>query len=72
MPQLNVQETVCRLLIFSYPSLSLIRAYKFRTEPIFELFNTNEVVDSLPDENEAADLDEEDDNDEEPEQELRT
>ena len=61
MPQLNVQETICRLLIFSYPSLSLIKAYKFKTQPIFDLYNTNEVVDSLPDEDDEADFDDEDD-----------
>lgn len=75
MPQLNVQETVCRLIIFSYPSLSPIRTYKFRTQPIFDLFDTNEVVESLPDENEQADfepyplappaINEDDDDDEE-------
>lgn len=56
MPQLNVQETVCRLIIFSYPSLSPIRTYKFKTHPIFDLYDTNEVVDSLPDENEETDF----------------
>jgi len=74
------------LIIFSYPSLSPIRTYKFKTQPIFELYDTNEVVDSLPDENEHADFvpyplappkpdndpDEDDEeDDDEPEEELR-
>lgn len=54
MPQLNVQETICRLIIFSYPSLTPIRTYKFRTQPIFDLYDTNEVVNSLPDEDEPV------------------
>jgi hypothetical protein len=76
---LNVQETLCRLIIFSYPSFSPIRTYKFFTKPIFEMYDTNEVVDSLPDENEESDFEpyplvddtredgEDDDEDEEPE-----
>lgn len=56
LPQLNVQESICRLLVFSYPSLSLIKVYKFRTQKIFELYDTKEVVDSLPSEDEERDL----------------
>ena len=55
MPQLTVDERVCRLMIFSHPSLQFIKLYKFRTQPIFELYDTNEVVDSLPDEDENMD-----------------
>lgn len=55
MPQLTVDEKICRLMIFSHPSLQFIKLYKFRTAPIFDLYDTNEVVDSLPDEN--ADMD---------------
>lgn len=65
LPQLNVQETICRLIIFSYPSLSPIRTYKFKTQPIFDMYDTNEVVDSLPDENEQVDFEGEDDDNEE-------
>jgi len=43
-------------MIFSYPSLQLIRVYKFRTEPIFNLYDTNEIIDALPDENEQMDF----------------
>lgn len=56
LPQLNVDETICRLMIFSYPSLQLIRVYKFRTAPIFDLYDTNEIIDALPDENEDMDF----------------
>jgi hypothetical protein len=55
MPQLTVDERICRLMIFSHPSLQFIKLYKFRTQPIFELYNTNEVIDSLPDEDENMD-----------------
>jgi len=55
MPQLTVDEKICRLMIFSHPSLQFIKLYKFRTQPIFELFDTNEVVDALPDEDESMD-----------------
>ena len=51
-----MDETICRLMIFSYPSLQLIRVYKFRTKPIFDLYNTNEIIDALPDENEQMDF----------------
>lgn len=30
--------------------------YKFRTEYIFQLFDTNEIVDALPDEDENMDF----------------
>jgi hypothetical protein len=56
IPQLTVDERICRLMIFSHPSMQFIRMYKFLTEPIFDLYNTNEVIDALPDENEAMDL----------------
>lgn len=56
LPQLSVDEKICRLLIFSYPSLQLIRVYKFRTDPIFSLYDTNEIIDALPDENEDMDF----------------
>jgi hypothetical protein len=55
MPQLTVDERICRLMIFSHPSLQFIKLYKFRTQPIFELYDTNEVIDSLPDEDEQMD-----------------
>jgi hypothetical protein len=65
LPQMNANETVCRLIIFTYPSLTPIRTYKFRTAPIFDLYNTNEVIDSLPDENDDSDFDDDDDVDDE-------
>lgn len=55
MPQLTVDEKICRLMIFSHPSLQFIKLYKFRTQPIFELFDTKEVIDALPDEDEGMD-----------------
>ncbi len=56
LPQLTVNEDICRLMIFSYPSLNFIRMYKFRTQPIFELYDTKEVIDALPDEDESLDF----------------
>ena len=56
MPNLTVDEKICRLVIFSNPSLQLVKMYKFKTAPIFELYDTHEVVDALPDEDESMDL----------------
>jgi len=62
LPQLSADEKICRLMIFSYPSLQLIRVYKFRTEPIFNLYDTNEIIDALPDEDEDMDFVKKDNN----------
>jgi len=56
LPNLTVDEKICRLVIFSNPSLQLVKMYKFKTAPIFELYDTHEVVDALPDEDESMDL----------------
>ena len=32
-----------------------MKVYKFRCDPIFNLYNTNEIVESLPDEDEDMD-----------------
>lgn len=56
VPNLTIDERICRLIVFSYPSLTPIRTYKFRTEPIWNLYDTNEVVDTLPDEDEDMDI----------------
>ncbi len=56
MPNLTIDEKICRLIVFSYPSLTPIRTYKFRSEPIWNLYNTNEVVNALPDEDEDMDI----------------
>jgi len=42
--------------VFSYPSLTPIRTYKFFSEPIWGLYDTNEVVNALPDEDEDMDI----------------
>ncbi len=56
VPHLTIDEKICRLLVFSYPSLTPIKTYKFRTQPIFDLFDTKEVISSLPDEDEDMDI----------------
>lgn len=49
LPQLDASETICRLIIFSNPTLQVLRTYKFRTAPIFKLYDTREIVKVLPD-----------------------
>jgi len=51
LPKMSPSGKVCRLFVFTYPDLNLIKSYKFLTEPIFELYDTNEIIDDfLPDE----------------------
>ena len=47
MPRLNESETVCRVMVYSNPSLQLKRVYKFRTKEIFDLYDTKEEVKAL-------------------------
>ena len=46
-PYLNEKETICRLEIFTARGMHPQRFFKFKTEPIFSLYNTNEEVKSL-------------------------
>ena len=47
VPQLNANETVCRLYIYTYPQQQLTRVFKFRTQPIFDLYDTDEEVSEI-------------------------
>jgi hypothetical protein len=42
--RLNEPETKCNLFVYAHPSMQLQRVYKFRTAPIFELYNTKEEI----------------------------
>jgi hypothetical protein len=57
IPQLSVDEKIARMMVFSYPSLQLIKVYKFRSPAIWDLYNTNEVVQALPDMDDTGDMD---------------
>lgn len=52
MPQLTANEDICRMIIFSNPGLEVLRTYKFRTAPIFKLYDTREIINVLPDDDE--------------------
>jgi hypothetical protein len=47
LPQLNSKETICTLKIYSNPAGVLQQTYRFRTAPIFKLYDTHEEVDEL-------------------------
>lgn len=47
MPKLNESETVCTLFVYSNPSMQIQRVFKFRTQPVFNLYDTNEEVEEL-------------------------
>jgi hypothetical protein len=49
VPQMNANDTMCRLLILSNPSFQPLRTYKFKTKPIFDLYDTREIIRSLDD-----------------------
>jgi hypothetical protein len=43
-PQLNKDESICRLEVMTLPSMTPMQTYKFRTAPLFKMFNTSEEV----------------------------
>ena len=47
LPKMNEKETVCRLFVYSNPSMVLQRIFKFKSQPIYELYDTNEEVEEL-------------------------
>lgn len=47
LPKMNEKETVCRLFVYSNPSMALQRVFKFKAQPIFELYDTKEEVGGL-------------------------
>ena len=46
-PKLNASETICTVPVYSYPSMTLQKTFKFRTAPIFEMYDTEEEIDEL-------------------------
>ena len=44
MPKLNEKETICTLPVYTNHSYQLQRVFKFRTEPIFNLYDTKEEI----------------------------
>ena len=47
IPQLNSHESICQLRIYSNPAMLLQQTYRFKTAPIFNLYDTHEEVDEL-------------------------
>jgi len=47
MAKLNESESLCRLFVYTQPSMQLQRVFKFRTAPVFDLYDTKEEVSSL-------------------------
>lgn len=43
-PQLNKDESICRLEVFTLPQMTPMQSYKFRTAPLFKMYDTNEEV----------------------------
>jgi hypothetical protein len=47
LPQLTPNETECRLRIHHAVSGQMIRMYRFKTAPIFQMYSTNEEIKDL-------------------------
>lgn len=47
LPQLNANETICTVKVYSTNSMQLLRIYKFRTAEVFKLYDTREEVAEL-------------------------
>jgi len=47
IPQLNANETECRLRVHQSTTGQLIRMYRFKTAPVFRMYSTNEEVKDL-------------------------
>lgn len=47
IPQLNSKETLCTLKIYSNPAMVLQQVYRFRTQPLWSLYDTHEEVEEL-------------------------
>lgn len=47
IPSLNASESICRVSVYSMPEMSLQQVFKFRTAPIFPLYDTKEEVKQL-------------------------
>lgn len=44
LPKMNSKETKCKLFVYSHPSMSLQKIWHFRTQPVFDLYDTNEEI----------------------------
>jgi len=44
VPMLTPREDWCRLVIMTYPAMERVKIYKFPTAPVFNMYNTREVV----------------------------
>lgn len=54
-PELNKNETLCRVYVYSVANGKLgrvLRSFKFLTAPFFQMYNTNEIVEPFVDEDE--------------------
>lgn len=47
VPTLNNKETICKLMIYSNPSMRPQRVFKFRTYPLFQLYDTKEEIEDM-------------------------
>lgn len=47
LPKLNNSETVCKLAVYSNPSMSLMRTFRFKTQAIFNMYDTEEEISEL-------------------------
>lgn len=47
MPRLNESESVCRAFVYASPAMELQRVFKFKTAPIFDLYDTREEIGTL-------------------------
>lgn len=46
VPRLNAKETICKLFVYDQ-SGQLHKTWKFRTAPVFQLYDTKEEVEEL-------------------------
>lgn len=47
IPMLSPDEKWCKLIVMTNPNMSLVKMYKFRTEPYFSLYDTTEEIKAL-------------------------
>lgn len=52
-PQLNKDETICRLEVMTLPQMTPMKTYKFRTAELFKMFDTREEVEPFQTEEDA-------------------
>lgn len=47
IPRLNDKETICWLYVYTNPSMILQKIFKFKTQPIHDLYDTSEEIEDL-------------------------